>query len=129
MRVTLYKNSFLASLVSIFGSGFVGGGVIIILSGEVLAGIVLILMGVGLLMAASNISDNKQFKKWLKEAQENNVDDVIRSSVADAARIYNLAPGKPMLKYIRGINPDNIGVSLQLVLQVIFLIDLPGNFF
>lgn len=101
-----YKNSFLASLVSIFGCVFVICSISIIFSGEVLIGIVLILIGVGLLMAASDISDNKQFKKWLKEAQENNIDDVIRSSVADAARMYNLAPGKAMLKYIRGINPE-----------------------
>ena len=61
--VILYKNSFLASLVSICGCSFLIIGIGTIISNEILAGIVLIAIGVGLLMVASDISDNKQFKK------------------------------------------------------------------
>lgn len=101
-----YRNSFLATLVSICGCGMAITGITILLSGVIPAGIVLMAIGAGLVMIASDISDNKQFKKWLKQAQEKNIDDVIRSSVAGAVQVYNLAPGKPMLKYIRGINPE-----------------------
>lgn len=107
VSVTIYKNSFLASIVSILGTGVALCGLMALLSREIAVGIVAILLGFGLMVLASSISDRKAFRTWLKEAKKKtDIDGMIRASVSSAIAVYNLYPGTYMLSYVSNLNPE-----------------------
>ena len=102
-----YPHCFAATVVSISGCACAAGGIAVFFSGESrIAGIALIIIGALLMLWASKINDNKAFKRWLKGAKEKNVDQIVSSSVNSAIEVYNIMPGKPMLNYIRTLNPQ-----------------------
>lgn len=106
-KVTLYKNSIIASVLSLAGTILALGGVVSLVSGEPAGGIVLILLGVAMMLWASSISERKAFQTWLKAAKEKaDIDGMIRASESSAITVYNLRPGKSMLRYICGINHE-----------------------
>lgn len=106
-KVTLYKNSIIASVLSLAGTILALGGVVSLVSSEPAGGIVLILLGVAMMLWASSISERKAFRTWLKAAKEKaDIDGMIRASESSAITVYNLRPGKSMLRYICGINHE-----------------------
>lgn len=104
-RITLYKNSILASLVSIFGYCFMLGGIAIAFDCEILGGIVMFLMGIGLAALASVISSRAQFRQWIKKLKKDGIIDRARQDVTLAIRIFDANPTKQTLRYIRELNP------------------------
>ena len=104
-RITIYKNSVLASLISILGYIFVIGGICVMFGGEIGGGIVMLIVGIALAMWASAISENKKFKTWKKELQAKGVEAQIRTSTQVAFQVYNAYPRSNTLNYIRSLNP------------------------
>ncbi len=104
-RITIYKNSIMANVCSLFGSVFMFAGIGVLFSGEILGGIVAIAGGVGLNIWGSNISANKQFKKWKKQVESKGLTSAIASSDHTAITVYNTYPCKKSLEYIRSLNP------------------------
>ena len=105
-RITIYKNSILASLVSIFGYMFMLGGIAMAFDGEILPGIFLFLMGIGLAALASVISSRAQFRKWIKQLKKDGIIDRAKQDSALAIKIFQANPTKQTLQYIRGLNPS-----------------------
>lgn len=104
--VIFYKNSFLASAVSIFGCVMFMGGIAVIAEGEIGGGILMMAIGVALLIWARNISDNKAFKKWWKQITDANLETEIAKSAYIAMEIYNKNPQKRTLDKIAQLNPS-----------------------
>lgn len=104
-RVTVYKNSILASLVSIMGYGFMVGGLGMAFGGEILGGIVLFLMGLGCAALASVISERAQFRQWIRKLKKDGIIDRARQDTALAIQIFQANPTKQTLRYIRKLNP------------------------
>ncbi len=100
-----YKNSFLSSLVSIFGCVGIIGGISGIAEGEVVGGIMVIIVGIPLLIWGRIISDNKAFKKWWKQVTDANLEPQIAQDFQTAIAIYNKNPQKRTLKKIETLNP------------------------
>lgn len=101
-----YKNSILATLMSLFGAFLIAGGVMCIFDDEAEMGFVFIPLGGLLMYIASNIAKKKLFKKWLEDSkQKMDIDSFIQSSVDNAVLIYKKCPGKYMLRYIENLNP------------------------
>ena len=102
-----YKNSVLASVVSIFSCMLVVLGVTGAFDGQ-LAALILVIPGVGGLLLASWISDRKQhqtaFRNWYN-TRNPNCDALVHSSGEFAAQLYSAMPTEPMLQYIRALNP------------------------
>ena len=105
--VIFYKNSFLASVFSIFGSVLVLGGILIVIEeGEIAGGILMAAVGVALILVGKSISNSKSFKKWWKQQiTERGLEPHIAASVDIAVQIYNKNPGERTLKKIRQLNP------------------------
>ena len=114
-RITIYKNSFLATLVSICGYIGVVCGVMVMFEGDIAAGILMLAVGIGLAVWASKISQNKQFKTWKKQVEVKGLVPGVQSSVQTAIQVYNTNPSTKTLNYIRTLNPaaaENIAQQL-----------------
>ena len=66
-----FKNSVLASIVSIFGCGFAMCG-LALFADEPAGAVFMILLGVAMVLWGRNISKNKAFKTWWKQIEEKN---------------------------------------------------------
>lgn len=99
-----YKNSFLASVVSIFGCLLVMGGIASFSDDAALA-VGFIVVGVALAIWGKIISNNKSFKKWWKQVEDNNLESVIARDLNTAITVYNKNPQKRTLKKIAALNP------------------------
>lgn len=103
--VLWYKNSFLASVVSILGCILVITGIGIAGEGDVTATALLILCGIPLIIWGKVISNNKAFKKWWKQVTDANLEPQIAQDVNTAIAIYNKNPQKRTLQKIAALNP------------------------
>ena len=102
--ILYYKNSFLASVVSILGCVFIITGVVGIVEGEA-GGIVAMIPGVALAIWGRIISDNKAFKKWWKQVEDKNLEPVIARDLETAIAVYNKNPQNRTIKKIETLNP------------------------
>lgn len=100
-----YKNSFLASVVSIFGSLLVTAAVAGLLSGTP-AMLVCALPGVPLVLWGKKISEDKSFKKWWKQIEDKNLEPVIASDLNTAIAIYQKNPQPRTINKIATLNPS-----------------------
>jgi len=100
-----YRNSFLASMVSIFGCVGIIGGISGIAEGEVAGGIMVVIMGIPLIVWGKIISNNKAFKVWWKQVTDANLEPKIAQDINTAVAIYNKNPQKRTLKKIEALNP------------------------
>ena len=100
-----YKNSFLASLVSIFASGLAMMGILALLDKEILMGIVFLVISIPLFLLGKQISVRKSFKKWWKNLDESGVIAQAAASREVAIAVYQKNPTKQTLNAIRKINP------------------------
>ena len=66
-----YRNSILASIVSIIGCGIALVGISALFEKYILPGIILILIGAAVAWLGSKISDRKEEKKREKEREQN----------------------------------------------------------
>lgn len=101
-----YRNSFLASVVSIIGSGAAIMAVTMLFSGEILTGIVFGAIAAGLLYLGKKISEQKSFDKWWKQVEKANLEPEIRRSRDLAVEVYKKNPEPRTLEKIRSLNPD-----------------------
>ena len=99
-----YKNSFWASVVSIFGCLIILGG-IYSFSEDVALAIGCIVAGLALALLGKYISANKAFKVWWKKVVDAGLVPEIAKSTATAIAIYNKNPQKRTLKKIAELNP------------------------
>ncbi len=105
MRVRIYKHSILATFLSMFGTGFSLGGIFILFNLEA-GGIVILIIGICFMWWAESVNDKKTFTLWRKRLEENHIDQLITTSIADSVQVYNANPGKRTLEYIQGLNPQ-----------------------
>ena len=103
--VIWYKNSFLASVVSILGGIIFFGGLATITE-NVAGAIALVAVGVALMIWGRSISKNKSFKKWWKQVEDNNLEPAIARDLNTAITIYQKNPEKRTLKKIEELNPQ-----------------------
>lgn len=102
--VIWYKNSFLASVVSIFGCVFCIGAILGCVEGDP-SMLAMLIPGIPLLIWGRVISENKAFKKWWKQVTDANLEPQIAASVQTAIAIYNKNPQERTLKKIEALNP------------------------
>lgn len=103
--IRIYKNSFLASVVSIFGTILSVSGIAMLFAVP-LGGIVCILLGIGLFIWGGEISENKAFKKWIKDLESKGVVAALPASSELCVKVYNANPCKKTLNFIRKHNPN-----------------------
>lgn len=73
---------------------------------EIASSIVMILLGAGLCIAASSISDNKQYKQFIKTLKAQGLETQMATSIPICFQVYNTLPGKKTLNYIASLNPQ-----------------------
>ena len=100
-----YKNSFLASVVSIFGCAMVAAG-IASFAEDAMVAVVLILIGLVFAIWGKLISDNKAFKKWWKQVEDNNLTSAVATDLNTAIAVYQKNPQKRTIKKIAALNPS-----------------------
>lgn len=100
-----YKNSFLASVVSIIGCVLIMMGIFSIVEETVGEGIICIIVGLALAILGKLISENKAFKTWWKQVTDANLEPQIAQSVDVAIKVYSKNPQKRTLKKIAELNP------------------------
>ena len=100
-----YKNSFLASLVSMLACGLIMIGIMFLIDGMILEGIIFAILGIPLFLLGRRISQNKAFKKWWQELEKKGVIAQATTSQEVAMAIYKKDPQKRTLEAIRKINP------------------------
>ena len=98
-----YKNSFLASLVSIVGCLMVMGG-IATFGDEAVTAVILILIGIALAIWGKVISANKAFRKWWRQVEDKNLEDVISKDLNTAITVYQKNPQRRTIKKIATLN-------------------------
>ena len=104
--VLYYKNSILASLVSIMGCFFVMFAFAMFSEGDIGSGILSLIFAVPFLVGGKWISKNKAFKKWWKQVINANLVPEIAKSTSIAVEIYKKNPESRTLKKIQEINPE-----------------------
>ena len=111
-----YRNSVLASVVSILGSfALIGGGALIGIGGTggIIGGILVIAASIGLMIWGKIISRNKANKVWWDQTLTKVSPVQIIGNVNLAIQIYNANPVNWTLKKIEELNP----VAAQLIRQ------------
>lgn len=101
-----YKNSFLASVVSIIGCVAILAGIYGIVDETVAEGVIAIVVGLALAIWGKQISENKAFKTWWKQVTDANLEPQIAQNVSTAIVVYNKNPQKRTLKKIAELNPE-----------------------
>lgn len=101
-----YKNSILASLISMIGCGFFIVGIQEVTSYGFAYGIPWFLASIPLVVLAKIISSRKAFKKWWKQVEKANLVPQIVNSTQAALDVYNKNPQKRTLKKIAALNPE-----------------------
>ena len=102
--IIYYKNSVLASIVSILGCLCI----LVLIMGDVYDTgeiVFAVILGVGLLVAGKLISVEKSFKTWWKQIKEAGLEERIKFDAEIARLIYNKNPKKRTLKEIEKLNP------------------------
>ena len=99
-----YKNSFLASIVSILGCILIIGAIANFGDDPAMA-VCYILIGVALAIWGKLISDNKSFKKWWKQIEDNNLEAAVAKDLNIAIAIYRKNPHRRTIKKISTLNP------------------------
>lgn len=94
-----YKNSVLASIISIIGCVMVTVG---ISTSEIMVAV----LGAPLIFAGKMISSNKAFKNWWKQISDAKLIPLIAGDVNVAVSVYNKNPERRTLKKIEEVNPD-----------------------
>ena len=102
--VRWYKNSFLASLVSIIGCLMIVGGICSFTT-SIGGAIAFIIIGFVLAVWGKNISDKKAFKTWWQQVVDAGLIPQIAQDTATAIAIYNKNPQSRTLQKIRELNP------------------------
>lgn len=102
--VLWYRNSFLASVVSIFGCILIMGAIASFGDDPAMA-VCFLVIGVALAIWGKIISSNKAFKTWWKQVENANLVPAIARDVNVAVQIYNKNPGKKTLQKIAALNP------------------------
>lgn len=105
VKVTVYKNSFLASAISIMGYGVIALGAVALVNGDIPQGIASLLAGICLMAVAGQISSNKAFRTWWKQVEKQGLIPEIQKSAETAVEVYRKNPDKRTLKKIRSLNP------------------------
>ena len=103
--ILYYRNSLLASLVSIAGCLVGMAGIGLLFSGVIPGGIGLIAAAAALLYLAKQISNKKAFDKWWKQIRQAGLEPEIRNSLDVAVEIYKKNPEPRTLEKIRALNP------------------------
>lgn len=101
--ILYYKNSFIASMISIIGcamiiAGFADGFQIV----PILCGIPCLIGGK---LYSNWVADRKAFKKWWKQIKDANLEPRIAESEELALEIYRKNPERRTLEKIRALNP------------------------
>ncbi len=104
--IRIYKNSFLASTLSILSSLTMIICVAAFLGRAILEGILLLILGVALLFAAEYVSEKKCFKLWIRKLEANGMLAKVAEDNSAAVAMYNANPKKMTLAYIQKLNPD-----------------------
>ena len=113
--ITIYKKSFLASLVSIVGSIMMILGICLLFE-ELVAGIICAVIGVAFLLWAPIISERKLFKLWIKDLKNKGVIEQLSSSNELCMQMYQANPHKRTIKFIAKYNTaaaETISASLR----------------
>ena len=99
-----YKNSFLASVVSIAGCALAMYG-IASFGDEAATAVICIAIGVALAICGKMISSNKAFRKWWKQVKDNNLEEAVSKDLNTAVAIYRKNPQNRTIKKIATLNP------------------------
>ncbi len=97
-----YKNSFLASVVSILGCLAIVMSLMDAFSDKAF----FIGFGIVLLIAGNLISNRKAFKTWWKQVEALGLDEKMKSDVSVAKAVYDKNPKRVTLKKIETLNPE-----------------------
>jgi len=106
--IKTYKNSALATVVSVIGSLFELGGITTMVNGGLdylLVGFLLALWGAAHFVAAERLSDYAQYRTWKRQIEQKVDAEQIMQDEALAISIYSTNPCKRVLKYIQNLNP------------------------
>ena len=104
VRIKFYKNSFLASLISIFGSMMIALGICLLFE-DLTAGIIFVVSGAVFSLWASAISERKRFKLWIKDLKKKGAIEQLSSSRELCWQMYQANPNKRTIKFIAKHNP------------------------
>ena len=102
--VLWYKNSFLASVVSILGCLMIMAAIGVFME-DVAAAIIFLVIGVAMAAWGKKISNDKAFKVWWKQVKDNGLEPVVARDLNTAIAIYQKNPDKRTVKQIEKLNP------------------------
>ena len=123
VKVTVYKNSCLATLIgfvgtciSMFGGLYVCAGIFGLMDGEpigeaigpLLLGVVIAAVGIGTSIYASIVSSIVAHNKWVKNIRVNGLEPEIQRSVEVACAVYMSNQTERAKKYISKLNPQAV---------------------
>ncbi len=100
-----YKNSFLASVLSILGCVLILVTIMTFEEYELYEAAIPLLLGVALNVAGKLVSNEKVFKKWWKQVKDLGYEEQIKTSFEVAQMVYSKNPRKRTLKEIAKLNP------------------------
>ncbi|MBO5837995.1 MAG: hypothetical protein J6Q92_08960 [Oscillospiraceae bacterium] len=103
--ILFYKNSFLASVVSIFGCICIMVILMDIDNYHMDVIVPVIAMGIACLVGGKMISVNKSFKTWWKQLEKAGIVEQIKTDTSIAVAVYNKNPKKATLNKIEKLNP------------------------
>lgn len=103
--IIFYKNSILASIVSVLGCVCILVTVMVFDLSDLTESMPPIILGVALLVGGKLLSNHKAFKKWWEKVEEANLIEPMKTDISTAQIVYSKNPCKATLKKIAQLNP------------------------
>ena len=104
LPITIYRHSFLATVVSLIGSVLMLSGLYLLFV-QALAGVACILIGIVYSFIASAISKRKQFRLWIKSLKQQGIIALLPTSRELCLQVYQANPQKRTINFIAKYNP------------------------
>lgn len=104
--VLFYRNSILASVISVLSCALSAGGLMLCFSGDLGLGIPFILLGLPGVLGARILNDNKEFKKWWENTVGPELAQEVSQSREAAIALYNQNPQRRTIRKIAELNPE-----------------------
>ena len=103
--IITYKNSVLASVLSIFGTAMIFGGIVGITS-DISITLTLVPVGGAVMYWAHQIAEKKQFKLWIKGLEEKGIIQQLSENAGLCFALYQANPHKRTIAFIAKHNPN-----------------------
>ena len=117
MPLIIFKNSVLASILSVIGSCMLMVGLIMLFQ-DVWVGIILLAVAASMILLGYRISEDKRYNQLIDDLEKKGLLQHLPNDIGLCLAVYRSYPSKATLKLIEGYNPTAAAEIRRILEQI-----------